>query len=243
MAKPRRFLTREQVHRLDELAVELGGLSIDVLMENAGRGCAEALLAWEAASSDPIVIVCGKGNNAGDGFVMARHLDLADRDVIVAQCAPATQLAGAAATNFQALAHTGVRILPIWRDETVAGTLRAPSAKGDRQTFISMLASAGCIVDALFGVGFQGAMRPPFAAIVEAMNAAPGKKLAIDIPSGLDSDTGQPASPTFRADLTCTFVAEKLGFQSPQAPPFLGEVRVLGIGAPKRIVESVLGGC
>jgi NAD(P)H-hydrate epimerase len=223
-------MTRDQVRRLDELAVELGGMSIEVLMENAGCGCAEALLGWNQTSLDPIVIVCGKGNNAGDGFVMARHLDLAGRNVTVAQCAPATKLSGAAATNFQVLAHTGVRVLPVWRDEA------------DLEALSRTLGEAGCVVDALFGVGFNGQMRPPYDRIIEAMNAAPCSKFAIDIPSGLDCDSGFPANPTFRADLTCTFVAEKLGFQSPEAKPYLGEVRVLGIGAPRRIVEAVLAG-
>jgi NAD(P)H-hydrate epimerase len=222
-------MTRDQVRQLDELAVQLCGMSIDVLMENAGRGCAEVLLSLEISPSAPIVVVCGKGNNGGDGFAMARHLDLAGRDVTVAQCAPAAQLSGAAATNFHVLAHTAVRVLPVWQD-------------GYRATLERALASAGCVGDALFGVGLQGAVRPPFDRIIAAMNGAPGKKIAIDLPSGLDCDSGQPSQTTFRADVTCTFVAEKIGFQSPAARPYLGDVRVLDIGAPRRLVESVLGG-
>jgi NAD(P)H-hydrate epimerase len=220
-------LSRDQAREIDERAVQLCGMAIETLMENAGGGCARTLLSIGVAG--PVAIVCGKGNNAGDGFVMARHLDLAGVDVTVAQCAPATDLSSAAATNFQLLAHTGVRLAPVW--QWIGGPM---------DKLRQALDSADWKVDALFGVGLQGPLRPPYDQVVEAMNAAGGRKLAIDIPSGMDCDTGEPRHPTFRADHTFTFVAPKLGFQSPAAKPYLGEVHVLDIGAPRKLIESVL---
>lgn len=226
---PKRFISREQVRQIDERAVHECGMSIDVLMENAGGNCARTLL--ELGASGPAAIVCGKGNNAGDGFVMARHLDLAPIDVLVVQCSPASELTGAAERNFQLLAHTGVRIMPAWQ-------WLGDVDSADR--LAETLSRAEWIVDALFGVGLAGAPRPPLDGVIRAMNAAGGKKLAIDIPSGLDCDSGEPRDPTFRADHTCTFVEEKIGFRAAAAAPWLGRVHVLSIGAPRKLVESVL---
>jgi NAD(P)H-hydrate epimerase len=101
------------------------------------------------------------------------------------------------------------------------------------------LSAAEWVVDALLGTGAIGPPRPPLADAIRAMNASPARRLAVDLPSGLDCDTGLPAEPTFRADHTCTFVAPKLGYANPLAAPFLGQVHVVGIGVPLRLVEEV----
>jgi NAD(P)H-hydrate epimerase len=209
-----RALSREQVRAVDRRAIDVYGMSGLVLMENAGRGCVDVL--QSLGCGGPVAVVCGKGNNAGDGFVIARHLSIRGIAVKVLLTAPAAELRGDAAANFAIILKCGLPILDFSESE---------------------LSGADWIVDALLGTGSTGAPRPPMDVAIRAMNASPARKLAVDLPSGLDCDTGVPADPTFRADHTCTFVATKLGFANPLAAPYLGQVHILDIGTPPRIAE------
>lgn len=110
----------------------------------------------------------------------------------------------------------------------------------DLSTFDQIIAGADWIVDALLGTGTSGDPRPPLAGIIERLNACRAKKLAVDLPSGLDCDTGIPGTPTFRADHTCTFVAPKVGFANPAAKEYLGTVSVHDIGVPRKLLEEFL---
>ena len=101
------------------------------------------------------------------------------------------------------------------------------------------LATAEWVVDALFGSGLQGPVRPPFDKIIEAINASGARVLAVDIPSGLDADTGQPQGPTIRAHHTATIAAAKDGFARPEAAAWLGQVHVIDMEAPRRLIESI----
>ena len=217
-------LTRQQVRQIDRRAVDECGMSSLVLMENAGRGCADVLC--RSGIVGPVVVCCFKGNNAGDGFVIARHLDLRGKAVEVMLWARPEELQGDAAANFGILAHTDVAV-SVMLDPAVS---RAAAQR---------IAQTGWIVDALLGTGAQGSPRPPLDAAIEQMNESPARKLAVDVPSGLDCDTGQPAKPTFRADVTCTFVAAKTGFAAKSAREYLGQVHVLDIGAPRKLIEQV----
>ncbi|MEN0111826.1 MAG: NAD(P)H-hydrate epimerase, partial [Planctomycetota bacterium] len=102
------------------------------------------------------------------------------------------------------------------------------------QELDAFAAGSRWIVDAILGVGAVGVPRPPCDTLIDWMNGEPARRLAVDVPSGLDADTGEPASPTVRADVTATFVAPKAGFANHTVAEWLGEVRVLGIGAPSR---------
>jgi NAD(P)H-hydrate epimerase len=106
------------------------------------------------------------------------------------------------------------------------------------EVFAAQLAGAEWIVDALLGTGASGPPRQPAAAAIREMNRAQAKKLAVDLPSGLDCDTGEAAEPTFRADHTCTFVASKIGFAAPSARAVLGQIHVVDIGAPRVLLEE-----
>ncbi len=174
----------------------------------------------------PVAICCGKGNNAGDGFVIARHLDLRGHPVRVLLWAEPEELSGDAAANFHILQKTDVPI-------EVFG------AAHDAARLSELLEGAAWIVDALLGTGARGDPRPPLDDVIEQINAARASKLAVDLPSGLDCDTGQPARPTIRAAGTCTFVAAKVGFAAPEAAPYLGHVHVLDIGTPQKLINSV----
>ena len=233
-------LTREQSRRVDQLAIEEFGFSGLVLMENAGRGVTDVLCELYKKPSPPaplpgrergsklgpVVICCGKGNNAGDGFVIARHLDLRGHAAHVLLWAEPEELSGDAATNFNILEKTDVPI-------EVFG------ATHDALRLAKHLDGAVWIVDALLGTGARGEPRPPLDGVIEQLNAADAPKLAVDVPSGLDCDMGQPARPTICAAVTCTFVAAKVGFFKPDAVPYLGRVHVLDIGVPKKLIERV----
>lgn len=218
------YLTREEVRSLDRRAVEDYGVPSVVLMENAGRGAAEVLLSLGIHGR--VAICCGKGNNGGDGFVIARHLDNHRVSVRVLLFARPEDLSGDAAINYHILARTG---LPV---AVHAGTPVAMEAV--RQE----LATAEWVVDALFGTGLGGSVRPPFDQVIAAMNDSPARVLAVDIPSGLDCDTGEPLGLAVRADHTVTFVAQKQGFANPAAHAWLGQVHVAGIGAPRLLVDG-----
>jgi NAD(P)H-hydrate epimerase len=218
------YLSRAAVRELDRRAIEDYGVPGVVLMENAGRGVAELLLALGVGG--PVAICCGKGNNGGDGFVIARHLDARGVAIRILLFADPSALTGDAAVNYHIAVKSG---LPI--------TVHAGPAL-DVQAVRRELTGAAWVVDALFGTGLAGPVRPPLDQVIEAINAGPAKVLAVDIPSGLDCDTGQPLGPTVRADHTATFVAFKQGFADPAARPWLGEVHVLPIGAPGRLLRS-----
>jgi NAD(P)H-hydrate epimerase len=188
-------------------------------MENAGRGAAELLL--RLGVHGRVVVCCGKGNNGGDGFVIARHLDNHRVPVRVLLFCRPEELSGDAAINYAVVARSGLPVGAFGGDPPDLGALRQE------------LAAAEWVVDALFGTGLSGPLRPPFDQVVAAVNAAPARVLAVDIPSGLDCDTGQPLGPTVRAAHTVTFVAEKKGFTNPEAREWLGQVHVADIGAPR----------
>jgi NAD(P)H-hydrate epimerase len=220
-----RPICRAESRAVDRRAAEEYGLIGLVLMENAGRGVADRLEAL--GISGPVVICCGKGNNAGDGFVIARHLDLRGYEVRVLVWAEAGELTGDAGVNFRVLQQ-----------------MRLPLAlfgKGhDAARLDAALAGAAWIVDALLGTGVRGEPRAPLDAVIDQLNASPVPKLAVDLPSGLDCDTGEAAGHTIRAAHTCTFVAPKLAFLAPGTDRYTGQVHMLDIGAPRRLVEDVL---
>ncbi|HVW00745.1 MAG TPA: NAD(P)H-hydrate epimerase, partial [Planctomycetaceae bacterium] len=218
-------LSREQVRDVDRRAIEDFGMSGLVLMENAGRGAAEWLLSHHLHAS--VVICAGKGNNGGDGFVIARHLDIAGIAVRVLLFCDPGELRGDAAANYRIVEAANI-------------PHRVLVDRSDLNDLPRELASADWIVDALLGTGTKGSIREPYTTVIEAINAAGRPVLAIDLPSGLDCDTGQPLGPCIRATETVTFVARKRGFDAPEAREFTGPVHVVGIGVP-RILRQAFG--
>jgi NAD(P)H-hydrate epimerase len=217
-------LSREASRMVDQIAIEQYGMTGLVLMENAGRGCVDTLC--DLGISGPVVICCGKGNNAGDGFVMARHLDIRGHVVKVLLWCDPSELTGDARANFGILQLTEVSILVL-------------DQQFDARRLAEQLEGADWIVDALLGTGAKGDPRPPLDQVIPVLNQVPAKRLAIDLPSGLDCDSGEPSVTTFQADHTCTFVAPKVGFQSTSAQPYVGAIHVVSIGVPKGVLEKV----
>jgi NAD(P)H-hydrate epimerase len=225
------FLTRSQVREVDRRAIEEYGIPGIVLMENAGRNAAVLIQGWTRARG-PVAIVCGRGNNGGDGFVIARHLFNAGIHVELFLACDPHQLAGDAATN-----------------ERIAEKMALPRRLFDSPERIedgaAALAQASVIVDAALGTGFSGRVRSPLDRAIEAVNTAASASgalvVAVDLPSGLDCDTGAPSNVTVRAAHTITFVARKAGFAAPAAAAYTGQVHVADIGAPRTLVQEILG--
>jgi len=224
------ILTREQVRELDRRAIEEYGVPGIVLMENAGRGMAELLRSL--GINGWVVICCGKGNNGGDGFVMARHLDNIGIRVRVLLFGDPAQLSGDAAINHRIITASAIP------QETFAGSVGSVL---DEERLRRQLADADWIVDALFGSGLRGAIQPPFDRIIAAINAASARIFAVDIPSGLDCDTGQPLGIAIRAHHTGTVAALKKGFLEPSAAAWLGQVHLIDMGAPRALFAALAG--
>jgi NAD(P)H-hydrate epimerase len=218
------MLTREQVRELDRRAIHEYGVPGIVLMENAGRGVAEKIVELEL--NGPVLICCGKGNNAGDGFVIARHLELRGFAVRLLCCSRADELPPDAATNLAIVESAGIP-LTYWSDGHAFGP--------DHE----FLAGARTLVDALLGTGARGEPRPPLDQVIDTMNTSGLPIVAVDLPSGLDADSGQPSRNTIRAAHTCTFVAPKPGLVEPEAAPYVGRLHVIDIGAPRKLLSSL----
>ena len=212
-----RYLSAEESRNVDWLAKSQGHIMGIVLMENAGRGIAEILLAEKPKGK--VVICCGRGNNGGDGFVIARHLNAAGVDVQVLLFANPKELMGDACMNHAIIAHSDIPMK----------VLTSPSAEDLKSIF----KDAVWVVDALVGTGQKGILRSPFDIVVRQINESGVKVLAVDLPSGLDADTGIASDPTIKAAITATMVTPKTGFQNPEAQSYLGKLMVVGIGLPK----------
>jgi NAD(P)H-hydrate epimerase len=231
------FLTREQSRAIDSIAVERYGIPGVVLMENAGRGVVDVLLQVDPLlisrvaterSAPPVAILCGKGNNAGDGFVIARHLQIRGVQTKVLLLAPPDELRGDALQNYRILCHTEVPVMDVSAESDLKSALNTEAA------------DASWFVDAMLGTGAIGAPREPFRSAIQWLNHNPGRRLAIDVPSGLDCETGVPALDAVQADHTCTFVAAKTGFAAPAAAAYLGQLHVVSIGIPPELVLKTL---
>jgi NAD(P)H-hydrate epimerase len=216
-------LSREEVREVDRRAIEDYGLPGVVLMENAGRGCADLI------DAGPVVICCGRGNNGGDGYVIARHLDNRRLPVEIISVCGVDELGGDARIHAEVAARAGISI-------TVA---REPEAWRGAE---GRLRGASWVVDALLGTGFQGALREPYGTAIRTVNSSLGsaaRVLSVDVPSGLDVETGRPAAECIQAHVTATFVAMKRGFLEASARPSLGRVEVIDIGVPRGLLTSL----
>lgn len=229
---PYRSLTRDEVRAVDRRAIDEFGMTGLVLMENAGRGAAELLV--NLRIDGPVIICAGKGNNGGDGFVIARHLELFGVDVRVLLFANPSDLSGDAATNWRILEDADMPRVVLGRQPVLSDIEHA-------------LSHADWIVDALLGTGTVGAVREPYRTAITAINRSARKVLAVDLPSGLDCDTGEPIATLpdgtthcVQATHTATFVARKRSFDNPASQAFTGEVHVVGIGIPMKLLDEIL---
>ncbi|HEU4706134.1 MAG TPA: NAD(P)H-hydrate dehydratase [Solirubrobacterales bacterium] len=207
----------EGMRAVDRWAIEERGVPSLELMEAAGRAVAEAVA--ELAPEGPVRVVCGKGNNGGDGFVAARLLREMGFEVEALLLWPGEELRGDAATNFERFGG-----------ELVEGDL------------VARLAGSGAVVDAVFGTGFEGAPREPAAAAIAAVNGCGAPVVACDIASGVDASTGEVAGEAINADVTVSFHAAKLGQRLAPGKWHTGELQVAAIGVPAGAPGEPVGG-
>ena len=214
-------LSREQVRQCDRIAIERFEINGLVLMENAGAAAARLILSLlDDTASSGVCVVAGVGNNAGDGFVVARHLNNVNVPVEVILCGGRERYKGDAEANLRIIERMALPIICLEPEppEAAAAVIRSHAAGAD------------IIVDAMLGTGAAGAPREPIRSAIKVINDLQKTVVALDIPSGLDCDTGQPIDAAVRANHTVTFAAMKKGFQSPEAGKCTGDVTVASIG-------------
>jgi NAD(P)H-hydrate epimerase len=214
-------MTRGEARSFDAWAMQELGVPGVVLMENAGRACAELIEEKMAGIKKPkVCIFCGTGNNGGDGFVIARHLLNRGFEVVVVVCGDRNTIKGDARVNLSILEGLGVSIEQM-----------GMSGGEDIEQRVSALArGADMIVDGLFGTGLKGDLRDEHRRLIEGINEQGPAILAIDIPSGLDCDSGRPLGAAIKASWTVTFVAVKRGFMVEAAKEYTGDIYVASIG-------------
>ncbi|MCA1656936.1 MAG: NAD(P)H-hydrate epimerase, partial [Actinobacteria bacterium] len=202
-------LDAAQMRAIDSWAIEEEGIASIDLMEAAGRSLAEA--AEGAIGDGPARVVCGKGNNGGDGLVAARWLSEMGHEVEALMLAASDELSPDARINFERFPTA----------KTMAGSGLADA-----------LAGSGVVVDAIFGTGFEGEPRDPAKTAIEAINACGAPVVAADIASGVDASTGEVQGVAVEADVTVTFHAAKIGHWIEPGKSLSGELQVAPIGIP-----------
>jgi NAD(P)H-hydrate epimerase len=218
-----KLATAEQMRELERRAVEEAGLPTIVLMEHAGRATASvALRMLESRGGRRIVAVCGRGNNGGDGLCAARHMVNTGAAVRTWLLARDQDLTGDAATNLRALRASNAEV------NNIVGASDA-AVRG-------IAFGADLVVDAIFGTGFRGPAMGIAARAIEAINDSGAPVVSVDVPSGLDADTGRPEGPCVRATATVTMGLPKIGMAVHPGAAYCGEVVVADLGIPRKLV-------
>jgi hydroxyethylthiazole kinase-like uncharacterized protein yjeF len=214
-------MSRDEVRAVDSWAINTLGIPGVVLMENAGRSCAQLIKDRLKGATHPrVCIFCGTGNNGGDGYVIARHLLNSGFGVVVVICGERDKIKGDGRTNLEILERMGQPIEQLDLDEADVPRRVAALARG-----------TDMLVDALFGTGLSGPLRGKYRELIDSINSVGCPILAVDIPSGLDCDTGESLGAAVKATYTVTFVAVKKGFTvTRSALDYTGEVFVASIG-------------
>ena len=229
-----RVVTAEEMAALDREATRGGAITSLKLMERAGKESARAIAAWwkkaapNAPAGGPALILCGRGNNGGDGFVVARHMKASGMVVRAIVAADEDSLSADARVEYEACvkARVPVTFLP------------DPRAWGPGSEAAHAVAHAAFLVDALLGTGSKGAPRGAAAAAIELAIAGEKPIAAIDLPSGVDATTGYAETPSIRADFTVTMALPKVGLVVEPGREHAGAVQVVDIGIPAGVVAS-----
>ena len=224
-----RILNAAQMREADRRAIEEIGIASLVLMENAGR---QAVAAMEAMYSDlgdrQVAILCGRGNNGGDGFVIARTLAQRGIDVSVFLMGRVGEVRGDARTNLEILGRLGLTVVEV----------------ADSQAWelhFSEVSDCTLIVDAIFGTGLNAPIAGFIESVITDVNASGIPVVAIDLPSGLSADSPEPIGPSIEAGLTITIAAPKLPLVLPPAEARAGDIVIADIGIPAEVIEALEG--
>lgn len=224
----RPVLSATQMRAFDQHASEVLQIPSLTLMENAGRSAADVivrLISERGVIAPCVVVVCGAGNNAGDGFVVARRLAAAGIQVETLLAQPASKLQGDSLGNYKALRAVSADMVELTDDLT-------PLAEA--------LSRANLVVDALLGTGLKRDVDGFLARVIDAINAANAYKVSLDLPSGLHADSGRALGTAVQADYTITFAHPKLGLCTPRGAALAGKLEVCDIGVPEDPSETGL---
>ncbi|GAB4561479.1 MAG: bifunctional ADP-dependent NAD(P)H-hydrate dehydratase/NAD(P)H-hydrate epimerase [Geothermobacteraceae bacterium] len=213
-----RVLTAQQMRDLDRRTIEQVGIPGLVLMENAGRGCSERIRAAWPDLTGPVLVLCGKGNNGGDGLVIARCLLQAGLPVSVVLLGERASVGGDAAANLAIWERLGQKVAFVSEEEALATFLDGQSPE--------------LIVDALLGTGLASEVRGLYRRAIDWINTVSSPVVAVDIPSGVDADNGRILGRAVRAEMTVTFAAAKIGHLLPPGAGCCGRLEVVDIGIP-----------
>ncbi len=216
------ILSREQMRAFDAHAIEHARVPSLLLMENAGRGATDVLVREALAGSADgkhVLVVCGTGNNGGDGFVVARHLLVRGAEVAVVLTGPEEKMTADCRANHDAFIGVGGYVE------------RSTDASAESPLSVAV-GRAHVVVDALFGTGLDRPIGEPLASVVRRINDSARAVVALDVPSGMNADTGVTLGTAVEADLTVTFAHPKLGHLTGHGARLSGEVHVVDIGVP-----------
>ena len=217
----------EKVKEIDRKAVEEWNIPSSVLMENAGRSAVEIIREELPELPRKIVLLAGKGNNGGDGLVIARRLIDLDFQVETFVLGSRDKLAAETKRNASILERISDRV-----------NYCEPA---DEMVLEEIESNPSLIIDSIFGIGIEGELRGDYPELLEAVNKSRGRKVAIDMPSGLPSDTGRPPGVAIRADLTVTMGFLKPGTLLPGAKEFVGEQKIASVGYPEKLIREEPG--
>jgi len=221
------LVTADEMREMDRLTIEQFGLPGRILMENAGRGAFRVLTeSFPDIFKQKVAVISGRGNNGGDGFVIARYLAQSNISVTVYLLSESKALSGDAAANFNLLAPLNIPVKELPDEKTFR------RAKND-------IAHHHMIVDAILGTGLNSDVKGYFKAVIDFINNLKRPVLAVDIPSGLHTDTGLPCGTCVQAMVTATFAYPKIGHLCLPGAEYTGRLHVIDIGIPPHIAQEV----
>jgi NAD(P)H-hydrate epimerase len=217
-----KYVTTLEMRRIDSLAVKTFGIPSLILMENAGIAVANEAEKMLENKPALVLILCGYGNNGGDGFVAARHLVNRGYRVIILLVGHKKEMSEETEINFVIARRMKININKITNEKQIG--LLSKNAKNSQ-----------LIIDAIFGIGIKGRLDRFYCQLIEKINTAEATVLSIDIPSGLDADSGEALPIAIKAKKTVTMGLPKKSFLSPKARKYLGRVVVADISLPKQL--------
>ena len=224
-----RILTAAQMRDADRYTIEEIGIPSLVLMENAGRQVVAAIeAAFESALEGRVAVLCGRGNNGGDGFVVARTLLQRGIDTAVFVIGTIADVRGDARLNLEILGRLGLTVVEVADEQTW-------------ELHFSEISKCTLIVDAIFGTGLRSPLNGMLETVVADVNASDIPVVAIDLPSGLSADTAHLIGDCIDAAMTVTLAAPKLPLVLPPAEAFAGDVVIADIGIPYEVIDGVEG--
>ena len=223
-----RVVTAAEMRQIDQDTIEGIGIPGIVLMETAGSAIVRAI-EQHYPTCKRIGILAGKGNNGGDGIVIARQLAHIGYDVYLFLVSPPESFTGEAAVNLQIAKNLKLRIEEILTDAT---------RETKESVSLNHIIRCELLVDAIFGTGLRGEVREPIAPLINTINNLPIPILSVDLPSGLDADTGNPLGTCVQADRTVTIGLPKRGLLVHPGAEFAGKLEVVDIGFPEQVVDA-----